>query len=134
MENRIVVAEQALIDAYNSLDPMSSSYRNDLEAIAKLHKELAADMKNQLDAKLREDELDLENAKADEEERSNRMKERLDIVGKVIMVGTTIATVSSQVWMFKRSTKKEQDEAILTETDKTVVRNGLSAKWWPFKQ
>lgn len=132
--NRVLIGEQKLIEAFNALDPASDTYRDDLEAISKLYKELAADSKNQLDAVARENEIEVESERLEEDKRSNRKREILDIIGKLVMVGTTVATVSSQVWMFKRSTKKEQDEALLTETDKTVVRNGLSGKWWPFSR
>lgn len=130
--NRVLIGEQKLIEAFNALDPKSDSYRDDLEAISKLYKELANDSKNQLDAVARENELEVESERLEEDKRANRKREILDVVGKILMGVTTVATVGSQIWMFKRSTKKEEDEAILTETDKTVVRNGLSGKWWPF--
>ena len=130
--NRIVVAENALIDAYRALDPSSPSYHADLEAISKLHRELANDIKNTMDHDDKAVDSAIEEDRLEEDKRSNRSRERLDIVKNIVLVGTTAATVGSQLWMFKRSTEKEKDEVLDTTTKRTVVSNGLSGKFFRF--
>ena len=116
---RLDVAEKVLIDAYRALDPNSPTYYADIEAIAKLHKELACDIANLKESNVKESDSAIE-------------KDRLDIIKNVVLVGTTAATVGSQLWMFKRSTEKEKDEVLDTTTKRTVVSNGLSGKFFRF--
>lgn len=88
-----------------------------------LFNRMVTDAKNNSDAELRAQALE-------EMERKNRSSEILDMIGKGIMVGTTAFTGWMQWRMFKRSTKKEFDEAILTTTDKTVVTESLKGSFW----
>ena len=129
---RLDVAEKVLIDAYKALDPNSPTYYADIEAIAKLHKELACDIANLKDHASKESESEIEKDRLEEDKRSNKSKEKLDIIKNVVLVGTTAATVGSQLWMFKRSTEKEKDEVIDTTTKKTIVTNGLSGRFFRF--
>lgn len=101
-----------------------------LKIFAAVYKEVAADARNADDAALRTSTLELENARLEEENRSNNAKELLDWVGKAALVGTTLFTGITQIWMFRRSTKKESDEAYLTTTDKTIVQESLTGRFW----
>ena len=122
---RLSTANDALREAYESLDPESEDYKEKLEAIAKLHKEIA------------NDELkDLACDRLEEEKRANRKRETLDVIGKIIIVGTTLFTGVSQLAMFWRSSKREDGDEkhdgkpYLTQTDKTVVQEGLRGGFW----
>lgn len=130
--DRLEIAEQKLTEAYQHLDPNSPTYFKDALVVAKLHKELAEDIKNLKEYEAAQTQNELEKERVEEEERNNRSKDRLDIIGKIVLVGTTAATVGSQLWMFKRSTEKEKDEVIDTTTKKTIVTNGLSGKFFRF--
>jgi chromosome condensin MukBEF MukE localization factor len=130
--DRLEIAEGKLIEAYQHLDPNSPTYFKDALVVAKLHKELAEDIKNLKENEAKQAETDVEKQHLEEEERNNRSKDRLDIIGKVVLVGTTAATVGSQLWMFKRSTEKEKDEVLDTTTKRTVVSNGLSGRFFRF--
>ena len=101
-----------------------------LKIFAAVYKEVAADARNADDATLRTSTLELENARLEEENRSNNAKELLDWVGKAALVGTTLFTGIIQIWMFRRSTKKETDEAYLTTTDRTIVQESLTGRFW----
>ena len=129
---RLDVAEKVLIDAYKALDTNSPTYYADIEAIAKLHKELACDIANLKESNAKESDSAIEKDRLEEDKRSNKSREKLDIIKNVVLVGTTAATVGSQLWMFKRSTEKEKDEVLDTTTKRTVVSNGLSGKFFRF--
>lgn len=92
--------------------------------------QLVTDAKNNADAELRRDSYELETAKAEEESRSNSMREIIDIGKAVIGIGGTIFAGVLQWKMFKRSTRKEEDEAYLTTTDKSVVQESLRGGFW----
>ena len=130
--DRLEVAEKVLVDAYKKLDPNSPSYYADIEAIAKLHKELACDIANLKESTAKESDAEIEKDRLEEDKRSNRSREKLDIIKNIALVGTTAATVGSQLWMFKKATEKEKDEVIDTMTNKTVVSNGLSGRFFRF--
>lgn len=88
-----------------------------------LFNRLVTDAKNNSDAELRAQALE-------EMERKNKASERLDIIGKAAMAGSTIFAGIMQWRMFKRSTKKEMDEAYLTTTDRTIVQESLKGSFW----
>lgn len=131
-EERILVANEALIKAYKRLDPMSPTYNADLESIAKIHKELANDIQNARDAEAKESETELEKERLEVDKKANASKTILDAIGKVILVGTTTATIWSQLWMYRRSTEKEREEVISSQTDKITINNGLSGRFFRF--
>lgn len=88
-----------------------------------LFNRMVTDAKNESDAELRRESLE-------EMERKNKASEILDMVGKGIMVGSTVFAGLMQWRMFKRSTEKEVDEAYLTTTDKTIVTESLKGSFW----
>lgn len=133
---RLATANKALRDAYEKLDTEADDYKEKLEAIAKLHKEIAADEARDDELKSKEVDQSIEQDKLEEEKRANRKRETLDIIGKVIVVGTTLFTGFSQLAMFWRSSKREEGDdkhdgkPYLTQTDKTVVQEGLRGGFW----
>ena len=131
-EERLLVANEALIKAYKRLDPTSPTYNADLEAIAKIHKELANDIHNARDVSAKESETALEKERLEEDKKANMSKLIMDAIGKIILVGTTTATIWSQLWMYRRSTEKETDEVISSQTDKITISNGLSGRFFKF--
>ena len=136
MNKRLMTANDALLKAYESLDPEAEDYKEKLEAIAKLHKEIAADAARDDELKAKEIDQTIEQDKLEEEKRANRKRETLDVIGKVIVVGTTLFTGISQIAMFWRSSKREDGDEkhdgkpYLTQTDKTVVQEGLRGGFW----
>ena len=187
MDNEVLYNERRkkanaiLLKALSKVDPDqddSGVYAD----IAQLYAQLNLDIKNEMDAILREKELEVEQlkidkeaeakakadlteqlkirteseskAKADETERmkieteskvkakaieaekertaseskSEKRKAILDAIGKVAIGVGTVFTAGTQIWMFKRSTKFEDESALLTQSSQTVVRNGLSGK------
>lgn len=85
-------------------------------------------LKIETEAKTKAEAIKAERERTAEEAKTEKRKSILDIVGKVAMAVATIFTGITQIWMFKQSTKKEEDEALLTQTSQTVVRNGLSGR------
>lgn len=156
-EKRLLAANKALLKAYETLDPSSEDYKERLEAIAKLHKEIAADVKNESEKSSKVIDQELESKKLEEEQRANLKREELeaiekeleaerleedkkehnvhsilDIIGKGLM-GFSIVT---QIAMFWRSTKRENGDGngdgkpYLDKTSSTVVQEGLRGGFW----
>ena len=145
---RRMKANECLLKAIDLIDPRDPDAGKKFKEIADLYHELNADIKNELDHEQKKAELELEREKMDKEagtkaeaiqmERektesqahSDKVKAYLDISGKIAIAVSTVFAAVSQLWMFKRSTEKESDEALLTQTDQTIVRNGLSGRFF----
>ena len=145
---RRLAANKALLEAIQLIDPQDPEAGKKFESIAKLYHELNSDIKNELDARMKADELAVEREKIDSEKatkadaimaererteqdaKSEKRKAILDVVGKGGIAAATIFSAIAQIKMFERSTKFEEENALLTQTDQTVVRNGLSGKFF----
>ena len=134
LTERLLKSNEALLTAYESLDPKDPDYWNKLKIACALHEKVVKDVETELEDQHREAELELEydkneieRRKIDEAERSNRKGEKLEISKQGVIVGTTLLSTIAGIWMFKRSTRKESDEALLTQTDQTVVKSGLGS-------
>lgn len=134
LNKRILESNKALLDIYANLDPTDPKYWEHLKIAQAFHKGVIEDQQADMGDQRKKEELDIEAdkneielRKVEEAERSNRKGERLEVSKQAVMVGTTLFSTLAGVWMFKRSTKKEADEAILTTTDQTVVKNGLGS-------
>lgn len=71
-----------------------------------------------------------ERERTDKEAKSDTRKAVLDVVGKAGIAAATIFSAVAQIKMFERSTEFEKENALLTQTDQTVVRNGLTGKFF----
>lgn len=147
---RIVKANTALLKAYDSLDFKDPDWDQKVERLSKLHKEIAQDInnanealleeeklrieeeKNKVDAEnkltemsLEEDRIRLDEARDEQTAKDNRIRNVLE--GLKIATAISVSAISGAVgvWKFKQSTKKEEDGAYLTTTDKETVREGL---------
>lgn len=134
LTERLAVTNRKLLEAYNKLDPEDPKYWEKLKTLSAMHEKVIKDVELELNDQRKESEMDLEydkleveRRKIDEAERSNRKGEKLEISKQAVLVGTTIFSTIFGWKMFKRSTAKEKDEAILTTTDQTVVRSGLGS-------
>jgi hypothetical protein len=136
-DNRRSKANQALLDAIEQVDASDPEAAERYKAIAALYHELNTDIKNEFDHSDKKEEnaikkeaIKAESEKAVASDKTERLKAGSDFVGKLIIAATSVFAAGTQLWMFKRSTEKEADEALLTQTDQTIVRNGLSGKFW----
>lgn len=145
---RRLKANETLLKMIEAIDPADDDACRKFEAVSKLYHELNADIKNNLDKETREQELDVERekikteaktkAEAIEAERDrtkseahrDKLKVGADLIGKGIIGASTVYAAWQQYRMYNRATEKEKDESILTLSDQTVVRNGLSWKFW----
>ena len=131
---RLLVSNEKLLQAYNELDPSDPKYWEKLKTLSALHEKLTKDLELELNAQHEEEKINIEHnrneieqVKVEEAIRANRKGEKLEISKQAVLVGTTVLSTFTGLWMFKRSTRKEADEAILSTTDQTVVRSGLSS-------
>ena len=134
LTERLLKSNEALLTAYESLDPKDPDYWNKLKIACALHEKVVKDVETELEDQHREAELQLEYdkneielRKIEEAERSNRKGEKLEISKQGVIVGTALLSTVTGIWAYKRSTRKESDEAILTQTDQTVVKSGLGS-------
>ena len=132
LTERLLVTNEKLLEAYNALDPNDPKYWERLKTLSALHEKVIKDVELELNDQRKDEEINLEydriaveERKIAEAERSNRKGEKLEISKQGVLVGTTLLSTLTGLWMFKRSTRKEADEALLTQTDQTVVRSGI---------
>lgn len=132
LTKRLLATNQKLLEALGSLEPTDPKYWEKLKTIEALHqnviRDVELDLNDQQEAKKIELEYDrnaIEERKIIEAERSNRKGEKLEISKQAVVVGTTLLSTFAGWKMFKRSTRKEEDEAILSTTDQTIVKSGL---------
>ena len=127
-EKRRLKANAKLLDLLEDIDREEDDAGEKLAEVAQLYHELNADIKtcNEHEEKLQA--LEVEKERTQLGLLSERNKARLNFLGQIIVGVATAAAALAHLWMFSRSTRKEEDEAILTETDRNTVRNGLSWK------
>lgn len=145
---RKLAANKALLDAIGMIDPSDEDAVQKYEAISKLYHELNADIKNDFDREAKAEELKVEREKIDSEAKtkaeaikaererneteakSDTRKAILDLVGKGGIAAATIFSAVAQIKMFDRSTEFEKENALLTTSEQTVVKNGLSGRFF----
>ena len=148
--NRLAKANAALLKAYDSLDFSDPDWDQKVERLSKLHKEVAQDTNNVNEAWLEEERLRIEEerAKTDAENKLTEMSleedrirldeardevnaqnERVHHILDALKIAAAVSTAAISgavgVWKFQQSTRKEEDGAYLTTTDKETVREGL---------
>ena len=145
---RKLAANKALLDAIGMIDPSDPDAVKKYEAISKLYHELNADIKNDFDREAKAEELKVEREKIESEKatkaeaiaaererteseaKSDMRKAVLDVVGKGGIAAATIFSAVAQIKMFDRSTEFEKENALLTTSQQTVVKNGLSGRFF----
>lgn len=145
---RKLAANKALLDAIGMIDPSDEDAVQKYEAISKLYHELNADIKNDFDREAKAEELKVErekiaseaNTKAEaikaererneSEAKSDTRKAVLDLVGKGGIAFATVFSAVTQYKMFNKSTEFEKENALLTTSAQTVVKNGLSGRFF----
>lgn len=134
---RRLEANEKLMEAIDMIDLTDEDAAEKLNAISQLYHELNQDIKNNLDHEdkkaenaIKESAVKAEKEKAAEANKTEKIKAASGILGQVLIAAASVFAACSQLWMFKRSTEKEADEALLTQTDQTVVRNGLSGRFF----
>ena len=71
-----------------------------------------------------------ERERTESEAKSDMRKAILDVVGKGGIAAATIFSAVAQIKMFDRSTEFEKENALLTTSEQTVVKNGLSGRFF----
>ena len=145
---RKLAANKALLDAIGMIDPSDPDAVKKYEAISKLYHELNADIKNDFDREAKAEELKVEREKIESEKatkaeaiaaererteseaKSDMRKAVLDVIGKGGVAAATIFSAITQLKMFDRSTEFEKENALLTTSEQTVVKNGLSGRFF----
>ena len=114
--------EKNKVDAENKVTEMSLE-----EDRIRLEEE-----KNKVDAEnkltemsLEEDRIRLDEARDEQTAKDNRIRNVLDGMKIAAAIGVSAISGAVGIWKFKQSTKKEEDGAYLTTTDKETVREGL---------
>lgn len=145
---RRLAANKKLLDTIEEVDPTDENAGQLLRDIAQLYHELNVDIRNEFDRQSKAQELKVERErikteadtkaaaiKAERERTATEAKTEtrktiVDVITKLAIAAGSIFAAISQIWMFKRSTEKEVDEALLTKTDQTIVQNGLSGRFF----
>ena len=126
---RLLAANGALLKLYASLDPSDPNYEKQLTVAKGIHSVIVSDLEAAETTRANMEKEALDADTAEETARSNKAKERIDWL-KVIVTGITgLASAITSVCMFRWATKKEEDESLLTVTNKTTVQNGLRQRF-----
>ena len=147
-EERRLAANEKLLEAIRNIDPLDPNAEKLYARATKLYHELNEDIKMHLtredeiqknkierekiksEANTKAEAIKMERERTASESKTEKRKAYFDFFGKIMIAAASIFAAISQIWMFKRSTEKEKDEAILTQTDQTIVRNGLSGRFF----
>ena len=142
-ELRLLEVGEKVRKQLEKLDPKDQDYGKKVEALAKMYDAAIEDFKAHSESDVAnlklETEADIEHAKNatdeaknKETERANRQSEWLAKlkIGATVFVG--VLTAGTNIWAFKRSTRKEDDEAYLTTTDKVTASEGLRKGFFHF--
>lgn len=129
---RMKALDKALLDAALKLDTVSEQdYAETLKGVASLAKEINSAEKILSDERIENAKLVEDSKKNTEEERSNKMREKINIIQIVVSFLTGAFVAASHIWAFKRSTDKENSGDIYAnKTDQTTVTNGLNGHFW----
>lgn len=135
-DTRRLAANKKLLEAIELVDPTDEDAAEKLNAIAQLYHELNQDIKNGLDHEdkkaenaIKESAVKAETEKAAEANKTEKIKAASGILGQLLVAVATAGTAFVHLYTFNRATAKEADEALLTQTDQTIVRNTLSGRW-----
>lgn len=135
-DTRRLAANEKLLEAIELVDLTDEDAAEKLNAISQLYHELNQDIKNDLDHKdkiaenaIKESAVKAETEKAAEANKTEKIKAASGILGQLLVAVATAGTAFVHLYTFNRATAKEADEALLTQTDQTIVRNTLSGRW-----
>lgn len=153
LDKRLIKSNEALVRLYEQmakLDPSDPDYVEKLKAVAAVHKTVVEDAKNETSRimeteRLRvetekndmlainaSEQLELDSKKAEDEKRAGFWRNVMDGIKVAATVGIAGVTTYAGIWKFKQSTKFEENDALLTTTDRTIVQEGLrddSKRW-----
>lgn len=104
---RLLKANEALLKLYDSLDPEAEDYLKKLNTAKGVHQTIVDDVTTA------------------ETKRANKEREKIDVWKIIATAVTGVLSSVASIFLFCRATEKEKDEAILSQTDKTVVQTGL---------
>ena len=133
---RLLETYGKLSDAFDRLDPNDPDYAEKVKALGNLYKAgvddysshaeaEAALIKIQNETEVAYDKNTIEDNRNKEMERANKKQEKLAVWRIGIGALTGVGQIAATIWTFCRSTKKEVDEAYLTQTSKTTVTEVL---------
>ena len=135
-DRRRLEANEKLLEAIELVDLTDEDAAEKLNAISQLYHELNQDIKNGLDHEdkkaenaIKESAVKAEKEKAAEANKTEKIKAASGILGQLLVAVATAGTAFVHLYTFNRATAKEADEALLTQTDQTIVRNTLSGRW-----
>ena len=135
-QERLIKANQAMIEAYEALDPESEDYFDQLDRVSSMAKEVNTDFKNYGDLEANEDELE-----ATVERDRAEVKSRL--LGHVLTAGSILATLvtffvgeRNRNNRINQISRFEDENAVLKMSDKISVQDALredqKPKGFPF--
>ena len=135
-QRRLFEANQKVLECYELLDPNDEHYHEDLEALAKISKELAADFKAYGDLKNEEVTHYLEKERQVEEKKSGRIGHILQGIGLALSGLTFFASTFMKDKHFKMASKYEEENAYLKSSDRRAVDDALKDEpqrpFWQF--
>ena len=140
---RLLEVRESTMAAFKKLDPKDPEYAKKVDALSKLYNTAVEDyaahsesentkLKIQVESDIEYDKNTIEDNRNKEMERSNKENEWLKKLQIAVTGITGVLTAGTSIWAFKRSTKKEADEAYLTQTDKLTVSEGLRKGFFRF--
>lgn len=129
---RLALANSNLLDLYSSIKKSSDPQERQtlMKLFGETYRAIIDDSNRKEELRLREMQLELDREKFEEEVSRAERTEFSDWIKVGLNAALGISSTCASVWMFKRSTEKEKEDAYLTLTDKSTVQEGLKGRFW----
>lgn len=124
-QSRLLKGNKAMLDAYESLDPESETYYEDLEAVSKMQKEIANDYRNYGALEMAEDRNALERERTKVEKRNGIVRNIISVFGIGVTLLTFIVGERNRKENIKRISAFEDEHAYLKLSDRTMAQDAV---------
>ena len=131
-QERMAKANEALLMAYDMLDPNDPNFYENLKVVTGLQGKISEDFKNYADvnantvnAAFERERLDQEAERAKTEKSGNRWRTGISIAGLILTAGTFLLGEHNRNKRIDKVTSFEEDHAILKSSEKIAVADCL---------
>lgn len=124
-QERLQKSNQALLDAYDALDPSSPTYYEDLVAVSKMAEQINDDYKNYADVEAEAIRSDLETERNKTEKKANLFRNVIGIGGLAVTLITFFVGERNRNARIDKVAKFEEDNAILKSSEKIAVSDSI---------
>lgn len=115
-QSRLIKANQAMMDAYASLDPTDEDYFEKISQVSDMAKEVNTDFKNYADIKIEE-------ASLQQEKKTNLFRNIISAGGIIVTLVTFLVGEHGRNARIDKVAKFEDENAVLKMSERTAVQD-----------